>query len=245
MKLNRKALITCTLVLYGSSFMATGGTYTGKIVIDGVEYGSGFSGSTGSSGVLEGNGKVVTKQRELGFFDQLSVQLTGDVNYVAADQFSLKIKADENIVPVITSEISGGVLVLDTDRSYSTQSKLQITVFGPPSLKGLVVDGSADVNMRGIDTGSLQIGLDGSGDVTAQGRVDSLLVKVDGSGDVSAKELIANNVMVATDGSTEVVVTAKNRLDVTVDGVGEVTYYGNPATVNKAIDGVGDVKPGN
>ncbi len=237
--MNLKWNILFVVAIAGFSGIALSEAVTGKIIIDGQEYGS------GSSNVVQGSGNIVTDKRKLSAFEKLSINVSADIEYIASDSYQLELTADDNIVPLVTSAISGNTLSIDTNRSFSTQSVFRIKIYGTPSLRSLLIDGSADVDLQGISSDLLEISLEGTGDIIAKGKVKKLVINIDGSGDVNTKALQADNVSIDVDGTADVKVTANKALDVTIDGVSDVTYYGHPASINKTIDGVGEVSAGN
>lgn len=237
--MNLKWNILYVMALTGYSGIALSEAVTGKIMIDDQKY------TSGSSDVIQGSGNIVTDRRKLSTFEKLSVNITADIEYIASDSYQLELTADDNIASVITSTISGNTLSIDTGRSYTTQSIIRSRVYGPLSLNSLIVNGSSDINLQGISGESLEINLDGTGDIVAQGKVKYLIVMVDGSANVNTKALQAENVIIDVDGTTDVTVTANNKLDIAIDGVSNVTYYGHPNSINKTIDGVGEVSTGN
>ena len=193
---------------------------------------------------MQGSGNPVTVDRKLESFDKLSINIAADIDFIASDRSRLELTADDNIAPTITATTRGRTLVIDSDRSFSSNSRIRVKVFGSASLRSVAVDGSSDLNIQGIASDSLEINLDGTGDITAQGSVKNLIINVDGSGDVNTKALQAENVDVDVDGSSDITVTVHNKLDVAIDGVSDVTYYGHPKSINKSIDGVGEVSSG-
>lgn len=226
------------IALAGFSSIALSEAVTGKIIIDGQEY------SSGSSNVIQGSGNIITDKRKLSTFSELSINIAADIEYIASDTHRLELTADDNIAPTITSSISGNTLSIDTNQSFSTQSKIHTKIYGPSTLQGIVIDGSSDVNLQEITGDLLEIKLDGTGDIKAQGKISKLIIKADGSGNINTKELQADDVTVNVEGSTNVTVTAKKNLDVVINGVSDVTYYGHPGSINKSIDGVGNVSAG-
>lgn len=225
------------VALTGLPDMASSRAITGKIIINQTY-------SSGSSDLIQGSGNVITEKRKLNGFSKLSISAAVDIEYFASENYSLELTADDNIVPIITSTIVGDTLIIDTNQSYSTQSKLRASIYGPSTLKGVKTDGSSDVNLQGITGDLLEIKLDGTGDIKAQGKISKLIIKADGSGNINTKELQADDVTVNVEGSTNVTVTAKKNLDVVINGVSDVTYYGHPGSINKSIDGVGNVSAG-
>jgi hypothetical protein len=84
----------------------------------------------------------------------------------------------------------------------------------------------------------------GAGRMAINGEVKTFTMKAEGVGEVDAKSLIANDANVTFRGIGDVKVTARNRLDAVVQGMGSVTYYGKPHIVNKSASGIGSVKAG-
>jgi hypothetical protein len=81
----------------------------------------------------------------------------------------------------------------------------------------------------------------GSGDVSARGRVDTLHVAVDGSGDMDLADLRAGEAAVAIHGSGDADLRVDGALRANVEGSGDVRYRG-PAQVASDVEGSGDVR---
>jgi hypothetical protein len=58
---------------------------------------------------------------------------------------------------------------------------------------------------------------------------------------VWAKALIAQDADVTFRGIGDVSVHATNKLNASVQGLGNLTYYGKPASVSKSVSGIGNV----
>lgn len=105
----------------------------------------------------------------------------------------------------------------------------------------LLVD-SGDATLYNIQQDVLELGIQGSGDISAFGQVDSLNAKVSGSGDVEASELMARtgNLFVAGSGDIDAHITKV--VSAHVAGSGDIVVRGNPATREHSVTGSGDVK---
>lgn len=246
-----KPTVLATFIMLSYSAASFSEAYTGKVVIDGKVYSSDSvvinSGNVNSSNrddVLNGSGVIVSETRNLTAFDDLLVNISADISYVSSDDYKLVLSGDDNIVAVISTSLEGKSIVINSKRSFNTQNNLKIVVYGPKSLNRLTVEGSSDVNLKGISNQMFEVILEGSGDIRVQGKVRELKVEVDGSGNIDTRLLEADNVDISIDGSADLAVTANNNLNVVIDGVSNVTYYGNPASISKEIDGVGKVSPG-
>ncbi len=211
---------------------------TGKIVIDGQEIGN----STGQ--YLKGSGKINTISRDLSGYQRIQVGIGAfDVDYKSGKPYSLTITGDDNIIPLIKTEVSGGELKLSLPRSYS--SKIPITLsIASPELEAITVEGSSTVRLNSIQSSNLFIHSSGTADISASGQVEILKIRLFGTGDLNLKKLIADEVQVKIEGSGDVVLTARKSLTATVSGTGDLVYFGRPKQVHTDISGVGDIEPG-
>ena len=124
----------------------------------------------------------------------------------------------------------------------------------------LKVSGSGDSDISGVK-GSLKVSISGSGDLEAEdlkledcyvknygsgdlelsGKTDNLTVVIAGSGDFSGYNLTAVTAKVTNSGSADVTVNVVEKLQVTLNGSGDLTYHGNPTNVDVSSHGSGDV----
>jgi len=98
--------------------------------------------------------------------------------------------------------------------------------------------GSFDI---GADVGLLSVNVSGEGGVFLEGVADRLDYRLSGAGNLNAFELNSREVIIRISGSGNADVSVTELLDVSVSGVGNVRFKGNPATVNQRISGVGTV----
>jgi len=71
-----------------------------------------------------------------------------------------------------------------------------------------------------------------------------LRLKGNGVGGIDTRKLLAEDADVDFDGVGGVEIYASNHLNAVVNGVGSVTYYGNPKSINKQADGIGSISAG-
>lgn len=187
-----------------------------------------------------GNGQIDTESRKLEKFDAIEIRIVGKVEIAIGKPSPLKIKADGNILPLITTEVRDGRLVISSEKAFRSEQSpsFMITV---ADLKSVDVMGAADVNVRGLDNENLALSIKGSGDVKVSGETEQFSVSIAGSGDVAAFDLRARQASVSIRGSGDVKVNAVDSLDVSISGSGDVVYAGQPR-VHKAIRGSGDIR---
>ena len=188
---------------------------------------------------VRGSGDVVTESREVSGFDEIVVLGSGDVIVSVTGTESLTIEAEDNIMPLLTTEVNGGRLELGSDTSFSATQGITYTITAE-ELDGVTINGSGDVAASGIDAGSFEVTINGSGGVEPAGASEELTVGINGSGNYDGEDLIASIGTVEVSGSGSAVVNVTDDLTVRIGGSGDVEYLGSP-TVTQNISGSGDV----
>ena len=192
-----------------------------------------------------GGGPRVTVTRDVAPFDRIEVSDSLDVNVVPGGGNQVRIRAGRDLMDRIRTESSGGVLQLDVvDRGIVigpdplADVRIEVPV---SSLSGVEIDGSGDVDVRGIDEERLELLVRGAGDVTATGTVDHLDATIEGAADAELDELAARTAKVTVEGAADADLRVSEELDVTVDGAGDVTYRGDPI-VRSLVEGAGGLR---
>lgn len=214
----------------GNSVVISGGT-----VITGGSFVNNFN-----SGV-RGSGKVVEDERPLtDTFDKVVSNGSVDVIVTKGDSNGLKVKADDNITPLVKTRVEDGVLHVETEGSYNTQHCPQVILQLDHPLTAVTLTGSGDMQISGQDGAQLTATLQGSGDLSVSGRVDQLNLSSMGSGDFNGQGLVADKAAVNSMGSGDTTVKADN-LNVQLMGSGDCYYVGSPK-LTKSVMGSGDIE---
>ena len=195
----------------------------------------------GSSSSNEGSGVAAVQMRDVAAFD--SVELAGSNNVVirVGEKQSVVVRADDNLLDRVTTEVQSGKLVIgNLPGSFTTKSPMSVAV-SVPTLDALTLTGSGNIVVDGIEAENLTVTLPGSGTLTGSGTATRLDVTVSGSGTVQFTRLVANDVRAVVSGSGSILVTATERLDASVSGSGAVLYTGNPQDVTKRVTGTGAI----
>jgi hypothetical protein len=204
-------------------------------IINGQVYG-------GGSGV-RGSGKVAEEQREVSDrFDQVICSGSVDVEVASGKGArGLRVQADDNLLAMVKTRVEDGVLHVETEGSFSSQSSMKVLVDLDHSLSGVTLKGSGDVSVSGQDGSSFSAQLLGSGDLDVNGRVDSLNLSSMGSGDFNGQGLVADQATLRLMGSGDTSVHAGRALNVQLMGSGDCYYAGNPQ-LTKSLLGSGDLE---
>ncbi|MET3105423.1 hypothetical protein AAKU67_001168 [Oxalobacteraceae bacterium GrIS 2.11] len=124
---------------------------------------------------------------------------------------------------------------------FSSDNKILITV---PSLRLFKGKGVGEVLLKNIDGDRIDISYEGVGSLEASGKTKWLRLKGNGVGGIDTKKLLAEDADVDFDGVGGVEIYVTNHLNAVVHGVGSLTYYGNPKSINKLADGIGSISAG-
>jgi len=193
----------------------------------------------GSSG-LKGSGKRELQKRQIGAFTAIHTEGAFNIEVVCQKDLSLEVEGDDNILPLVSTEVSGGTLNLISSKSYSVNSPITIRIT-TPDLAALHITGAGKITITGIKNDKFEVDLDGAPSINVAGNTKLLNIDAKGAGNVDAHNLQAARGVIDSKGVCKVDVAVADQLDVTVSGPSTVTYKGNPV-VNKTVHGPGKVE---
>ena len=188
---------------------------------------------------VRGSGVRKTEKRDLASFTSIETSGAFEVEVNCQKPASFEIEADDNLLPLVQTEVRGGVLHVSTTKGYSSSGGivLRITV---PDLESVRSTGAGKFRVLDVKNDSFEIQSTGAAQVVASGQSKSVKISSTGAGKIDAHNLRAETAEVRVTGAASVDVYATDQLDVTVSGAGRVTYNGNPK-VSKHVSGAGQV----
>jgi hypothetical protein len=215
-------------------------------------------------GGIPGSGNVKTEIREVAEFSVISIEYPAQIVVLQGDSPSVKVEAEDNLLPQLRTEVRGGVLQIESrERDWSRRAepsepvRITITVddlqelrfssAGTLRIKDLEVDelklvlsGAGEVTIDNVTVGEFETVLSGAGDIKATGAVDGLKLTISGFGNFDAPELTSLIADVRITGAGNATIRVEQDLSATVSGAGSIDYYGSPS-VDKTITGAGSV----
>jgi hypothetical protein len=189
---------------------------------------------------VRGNGKIKSETRSIENFRRIDVSGCFTVKVQVGEQTSLKIKGEENLLPLIKTHVRGNTLILDTKKNLSPRKELLILIT-TPELENLDCSGANDILVEGIKTNSFEVDLSGACSIDLIGLTEKFIADLSGAGSINAKNLEASRVYISVSGAASANVFAKEFLDASVSGVGSIDYYGNPKSTNTSVSGIGSI----
>jgi hypothetical protein len=207
-----------------------------------------------------GSGNVETITRGIEPFHSLDSRISGNV-FIEQGSSSLRIEAEDNILPLLETSVENGVLVISSEKCILPQKTIKIyagmeevrslSLSGSGYITGttlidsknldLANTGSDDIEIK-VNANSLKSLISGSGAIHLKGNASSHEIEIAGSGNMDAPELRTEVTKVSISGSGNAKVYADRRLDTYISGSGNVFYGGNPEEFSKQISGSGKIE---
>jgi hypothetical protein len=189
---------------------------------------------------IKGSGVSVKQKREVASFNSIASQGVFDIDVVCQKPQSIEVEADDNLLQLITTEVSNNVLHIKSNRSLSASDPIKIKI-SLPELEGISADGAGKFDITGIKSEKFEIDADGATNIRVAGETKLIDIDSHGAGKIDAHKLRAARGIVEAKGVARVDVNVAEQLDVTVSGPSHVTYQGDPV-LNKTIHGPGSVE---
>lgn len=189
---------------------------------------------------IKGSGARKSEKRELQPFKAIDTTGAYQIEVTCQKPASFEIEADDNILPLIKTEVRDGVLYVSNQESYNSARAVALRI-NLPELTSVSSRGAGDIKVNDANNDDLKIESTGAASIKANGKVKTATFSSTGAGDVDATRLQTEKARVTVTGAASVNVYATEQLDVTVSGAGSVNYSGNPKVVNKSVSGFGSV----
>lgn len=209
----------------------------------------------------EGSSTLASEQRDVGDFNAVTLSGVGNLHITQTGSESLTIEADDNILPLLTSEVVGHTLVLGTRHGahfsprrpirytltvkdldeirISGAGNVEIPALGTPSLR-LGLSGAGNLTVGGLATERVEVSLSGAGNATVAGETRSQEVRISGAGSYNGHDLASSTARAVISGTGGAHLTVSEQLEAHISGVGGIDYAGNP-TVQKSVSGIGRI----
>lgn len=189
---------------------------------------------------VQGSGVRKTEKRDLGAFKSIETSGAFEIQVTCQQPASLEVEGDDNLLPLVKTDVRNGVLRIYNDGSYTATKAITVRM-SLPDLEAVSSTGAADIRVTDVKNSQLAISWQGAGRIEAAGETKFIDITSTGAGKLDTSRLRAERAKVSVTGAAQVDVHASQQLDVNVSGVGQVNYHGNPGVVNKTVTGIGSV----
>jgi hypothetical protein len=206
---------------------------------------------------INGSGNIKEEARNEGAFKAISTSGAYNIYIQPGNQHSIKIEADDNILPYIVTKVSGNNLEIYTKKGYDIKPSKVVNIYiTMEELEQLASSGSGGFYSRGklkgdnvrlsfsgsvntdidLNANALKVEVSGSSKLSLKGNVSATEYHISGSVQVEALELKSNNAEVAISGSGKLDLNVEKKMEVRVSGMGQVRYKGTPV-INQSSSG--------
>ena len=211
------------------------------------------------------NREKVEKSFSIKSFTSVRSHIVGNVIYTQSDDVSVYAEGEKRLMDLLViTEESDGALHIFLDAKIKNVRKRDLTVYiSSPTIEKAILSGVGGFKMEGtVDVDNLIIDFEGVGNFEAMylkannvevtyegvgnlilgGTTNYLTIDSDGVGLVNAEKLRAKNAVVRSNGVGGVRVYASESIDIYNNGVGNVSYYGDPEVKDLKNSGVGKIR---
>ena len=189
---------------------------------------------------IGGSGNIVTEKRDLDGFTGIDVGGIFEVEVVSQKDFSVEIDADDNLLPLIKTEVRGGVLRISTEEDVKSKNPIRVRI-SAPDIDRIEASGVSKVAVADLKNEELKLDISGVSKVKLAGQTGNLSVDISGASHVDAKNLKAGIATVDASGASHVNVNVSEELVADASGASKIIYTGSPKSAQKNSSGVSNI----
>lgn len=189
---------------------------------------------------VRGSGHTITDSRDVADFHGVEVGSIYQVEITAQKEYSVTIEADDNILPLIKTEIDGGILKISSERRISPKNTVRIKV-SAPDIDSLDISGVANVTVNNLSNTDLTLDSSGASKVALNGTTSKLTIDASGAAKIDAQQLTAESATVHASGACRVMVNVSSSLRADASGASKIAYSGAVTDVIKKTSGAASI----
>lgn len=190
---------------------------------------------------IKGDGVLTTANRPIADFSALEVAGAYEIQW-SSGKPALSISTDQNLLPLITTSISGNSLHIDSKETLRPTKGIKIIV-SSASLTDVQLNGAVSLTASHLSGQELKLESSGASSIAVDGSVTNLEANLSGATKLDGTSLHTQTARVSLNGASYADVTVADTLNASVSGAGVLTYAGNPKSVEKDVNGLGRIQP--
>jgi hypothetical protein len=203
-----------------------------------VAFGVAACSVTGTSG----SGAVVSQTRQVQPFSRIEAGYGIGVDVQIGPAASIKVEAQQNLLPIIETAVSGDTLKIRGTKEFQSNSTPRVVVT-TPTLDGISLNGGSEGRLDGLANDAFDVELGGGAVLTATGSSGDVSIKGSGGSTADLDALTAKSVTVDLSGGTVAHISASDAVKGGVSGGAHVAVAGD-AAVDVSASGGGEVSHG-
>lgn len=176
-----------------------------------------------------GSGVTLTETRTVSGISGVSVSGVGLLIIEQTGSESLTVTAEENILPLITTDLVGDLLILGLEPNTQINTTRGIVYrLTVRQLDRITLSGATQAEAADLDANYLEVTLSGATVGTLAGTAQRQQITVSGASRYDAADMSSRFATVDISGASSAVVRVSDRLEGQVTGAAVLEYYGNP-----------------
>lgn len=207
---------------------------------------------------------LIEKVFEITEFTSINSNAVANITIIQSDTISLVAYGNEEAIEKLTIKNENGTLSIFTKKVKENKRNMRLSItITTPKMTNIVSEGVGNMKLSGnwqIDSLNLYskgvgnilfeniladkliLRNEGVGNVNLNGEGNTIEIYSYGVGNIKSKDFKATNAKVTSEGIGNVDCFASDNLEIDMDGVGNVKYYGNPKIKNINKTGIGVLK---
>jgi hypothetical protein len=212
---------------------------------------------------IKGSGVLKEETRQVGDFNGVDIGSALQAKVTVGQKTELTVSGDDNLVPLVKTEVRDGKLVARVENPTGVQQKLPLMLtITTPRLDEVATGGAARVGVKageaktlrvqaegasvldlgGIAAETIEIGASGASHVTIVGKAKSLTIKASGASQIKTNGVAAESVKVDASGASQVETNASGSIEGDASGASSIQVLGQPGGRKVTTSGASQVK---
>lgn len=193
-----------------------------------------------SKRTTRGSGTLRSEVRPVGDFTGLDVSGATRAEVVVGPAPSLKIETDDNLLPLVTTEVRGGTLHISFSARVSTKHGLRAWIT-TPRLERTEASGASEVTARGVQAKHMTLSLSGASQGKLQGQAETLELDASGASQLDLRELPARTAAVEVSGASQLRLAVSDEIRGELSGASQLLYRGGSPRLAVEVSGASHV----
>jgi hypothetical protein len=189
---------------------------------------------------IKGDGVITTTNRSIADFSAVEISGAYEIQW-SSGKPALTISTDQNLLPLVTTTVTGDSLHIDWKENLRPTKGIKITI-SSASLTDVQLNGAVSMRASNLSGHDLKLESNGASSIVVGGSITNLEVNISGTTKLDATSLHTQTAKVSLNGASDADVTVTETLNASISGVGLLTYGGNPKSVVKDVSGVGRIQ---
>ena len=189
---------------------------------------------------IQGSGTSKIETRNVSAFTKIDVGGAINIEVSVQNDFSVEVRADDNLLANIKTEVSGNTLKIYSEDRISPKTRINVKI-SMPALEGVDVSGASSGVVANVKADSLELKASGASKIKIDGEAQSLKADASGASTIDAEGLKVADADIEASGASKATVSANNDLKVDASGASKISYIGEPKNIKQNSSGASSV----